>query len=171
MRYNHVVRAAMLLAVTICAQSLRFFVPLPPLFSSLLVGTLVNACLLTTVALAGWRAAAGIAVLAPVVAFMQQMMPLPVLVVPIAIGNILYLWSFYHWTQLHWLLRIALSAVLKAGFLYASIVGIAGFYQLPGSLTTVMLAAFGWLQVVTGSAGGLLSYALIARLKKSRYCI
>lgn len=52
---REVVRAALLLALLLVVQSLRFVVPLPPFVSMFAIGTLVNACLLISLEVAGWR--------------------------------------------------------------------------------------------------------------------
>ena len=47
------VRGAMLIALTVVLQSLRLFIPLPPMASMFFIGTLVNMMLAVTVRLAG----------------------------------------------------------------------------------------------------------------------
>ena len=52
---REVVRAALLLALLLVVQSLRFVVPLPPFISMFAIGTLVNACLLISLCNCGER--------------------------------------------------------------------------------------------------------------------
>ena len=51
------VRGAMLIALTVVLQSLRLFIPLPPMASMFFIGTLVNMMLAVTVRLAGLKPA------------------------------------------------------------------------------------------------------------------
>jgi hypothetical protein len=44
-RNRALVRAALCLAIAVVAQALRVFLPLPPIASMLLIGTVVNLCL------------------------------------------------------------------------------------------------------------------------------
>lgn len=59
------VRGAMLIALTVVLQSLRLFIPLPPMASMFFIGTLVNMMLAVTVRLAGLKPALLAVVLLP----------------------------------------------------------------------------------------------------------
>lgn len=48
-------RGALLLALTLVFQSLRFLIPVPVFLSTFLIGTLVNMCLLVAVEEVGMR--------------------------------------------------------------------------------------------------------------------
>lgn len=59
------VRGAMLIALTVVLQSLRLFIPLPPMASMFFIGTLVNMMLAVTVRVAGLKPALLAVVLLP----------------------------------------------------------------------------------------------------------
>ena len=65
------VRGAMLIALTVVLQSLRLFIPLPPMASMFCIGTLVNMMLAVTVRLAGLKPALLAVVLLPFFAYLH----------------------------------------------------------------------------------------------------
>ncbi|HWR31697.1 MAG TPA: hypothetical protein VN631_17920 [Negativicutes bacterium] len=151
-------RAGLLLALTIVFQSLRFFVPLPAVASTFLVGSLVNACLLIALQTTGLGPAFLIAGVTPIVAYFQQLLPLPIFILPVAVGNSLYVWLFYR------LLRIGPvwpaiggAAFGKAAFFYLAFSWILTFIQLPPVVTAGLLFVMGWPQLITGILGGVLA--------------
>ncbi len=158
-------RTGLLLALTIVFQSLRFIVPLPAFASTLLIGSLVNACLLIALQTTGPGPAFLIACVTPVVAYFQQLLPLPIFIVPVAAGNILYVWLF------HRLLRIgpvwpaiAGAAVGKAAFFYLAFSWLLTLIQLPSAVANGLLFVMGWPQLITGILGGVLSRWVGAKL-------
>ena len=80
------VRGAMLIALTVVLQSLRLFIPLPPVASMFFIGTLVNMMLAVTVRLAGLKPALLAVVLLPFFAYLQGQLPIPLLI-PVVIGG------------------------------------------------------------------------------------
>ena len=151
-------RSALLLALALVFQSLRFVVPIPPIASTFLIGSLVNATLLVALQTVGLGPALLIACVTPVVAYLQQLLPLPVFIVPVAIGNCLFVWLFYK------LLRIGPvwpaiggAALGKAAFFYLAFSWLLTFIKLPPAITTGLLFVMGWPQLVTGIFGGLLA--------------
>ena len=91
---KNLTRTGLLLALTLVFQSLRFLIPLPPWMSTFLIGSLVNAALLVALQALGLRSALLIACVTPVVAWLQQLLPLLVFILPVALGNSLYIWLF-----------------------------------------------------------------------------
>lgn len=160
-----IARTALLLALTLLFQSLRLLIPLPPFFSTWIIGSLVNACLLVALETTGFFPAAVIAVAAPVVAYLQQMLPLPVFVPPVALANLLYIWLFR--TGLVWgrWQGIALSALGKTIFLYAAFAWLLSFIQIGPRLAAGLLFVMSWPQLVTTTAGGVLAAMVVKRLK------
>jgi hypothetical protein len=94
-KHTLLTRTALLLAITLIFQSLRFFIPIPPLFSTFLVGTLVNATLVIALNVAGLLPAVFLSVITPVVAYFQQLLVLPIFILPVAVGNLLYVSLFF----------------------------------------------------------------------------
>ena len=81
------VRGAMLIALTVVLQSLRLFIPLPPMASMFFIGTLVNMMLAVTVRLAGLKPALLAVVLLPFFAYLQGQLPIPLLIPVVTGGN------------------------------------------------------------------------------------
>ena len=101
----------------------------------------------------------------PVVAYFQQLLPLPVFILPIAIGNSLYVWLYYR------LLRIGPvwpaiggAALGKAAFFYLAFSRLLMWVNLPPAIASGLMFVMGWPQVVTGILGGILSQGVVSRL-------
>ena len=159
-------RTALLLALTIVFQSLRFVIPLPAIASTFLIGSLVNACLLVAAQMTGRKPAFLIACVTPVVAYFQQLLPLPVFIVPVAAGNVLYIWLFTR------LLRIGPvwpaiggAAVGKAAFFYQAFSQLLKFLELPPVIAAGLLFVMSWPQFVTGVLGAVLALWVGKRLR------
>lgn len=161
-------RTALLLALTIMFQSLRVIIPLPALMSTFLIGTLVNASLLISIRAVGLRPAMLIACVTPLVAWLQQLLPLPVFVVPVAMGNCLYVWLFYRLQRAgpEWA-AIGSAAMGKAAFFYLAFAWLLSWLSLPPSLAKGLLFVMGWPQLVTGIAGGVVSVLAWKRIRKA----
>lgn len=164
-KLQQIVRTALLLALTIVVQSLRFVLPIPALASTFLIGTLVNACLLVALLSTGRRAALLIACVTPVVAYIQQLLPLPVFILPVAIGNCLFVWLYER------LLRIGPvwpaiggAAAGKAAFFYLAFSWILKWIELPPAVTAGLLFVMSWPQLVTGIAGAILARWVVRKL-------
>ena len=159
-------RTALLLAIAILCQSLRFFLPAPVFLSTFIVGALVNACLLIALQSTGLGAALLIACVTPVVAYFQQLLPIPVFILPVAIGNSLYVWLFQR------LLRIGPvapaiggAAFGKAAFFYLAFSWLLTLIQIPAPMAAAIMFVMGWPQLVTGILGGIVAQLVWRRLK------
>jgi len=78
MEYNQtrtITRTALLLASTLILQSLRLVLPLPPQTSMFLIGSLVNLCFVLAVLKIGWKSGLLIALVTPVFAYVEGMLP------------------------------------------------------------------------------------------------
>ena len=158
-------RTALILTLTVLFQSLRLFIPLPPLFSTFLIGTLVNACLLIAVETAGLGAAIIIAVATPAVAWFQQLLPLPVFIFPVAFANITYVTiGFILLRKQRWLGLVA-AASIKTLVLYASISWLLDFVTIPPKVATGILFVMSWPQWMTAIFGGVLAFYILKRIK------
>jgi hypothetical protein len=169
-RTRLVTRTALLLALTLLFQSLRLFIPLPPFFSTWIIGTLVNACLLITLETTGFFSAAVIAVAAPAVAYLQQLLPLPIFILPVALANLLYVWLFR--TALGWRRwqAIALAALGKTVFLYAAFAWLLSFIHIGAKLAAGLLFVMSWPQLATTVAGGVVATLIVKRLNRLSGC-
>jgi hypothetical protein len=165
-RTTVVTRTALLLALTLLFQSLRLLIPLPPFFSTWVIGSLVNACLLIALETTGFYPAAVIAVVAPVMAYFQQLLPLPVFVLPVALANLLYVGLFK--TGLSWgrWQAVTVAALGKTVFLYASFFWLLSFINLGAKLTAGLLFVMSWPQLVTTTVGGILATIVVKRLNR-----
>ena len=76
-------------------------------------GLLVNLCLILAAIITGIRGGLVVAVIAPVIAYLQGFTPVPVLVVPIALGNLVLVIVVALLHKRSNLLAFAAGAVLK----------------------------------------------------------
>jgi hypothetical protein len=162
---NNLTRTALLLALTLLFQSLRFIIPVPSFFSTLIVGSLVNACLLIALETTGFYAAMTIAVVAPVVACFQQLLPLPLLIIPVALANIIYTGLFKSGTVWGKWQGIALAALGKTIFLYCSFTWLLTFIHINPKMAVLLLGVMSWPQLFTGIVGGIIAVAVVKRLR------
>jgi len=77
-------RTALLLALALLFQSIRLLIPIPPLLSTFLIGSLMNSCFLIAAEMAGAGPAIVLVSLVPIVAYFQQVLPLPIFIIPVA---------------------------------------------------------------------------------------
>ncbi len=164
---KNLTRTGLLLALTLVFQSLRFLIPLPPWMSTFLIGSLVNAALLVALQALGMRSALLIACVTPVVAWLQQLLPLPVFILPVAVGNSLYIWLFSRLRRAgpEWL-AVGSAALGKAAFFFLAFRGLLSVLELPPALSTAILFVMGWPQLVTGLVGGFIAIYAWRRLEK-----
>lgn len=158
-------RTALLLALTLLFQSLRFFIPIPAVFSTFIIGSLVNSCLLIAAETVGWRSACLIGVIAPVVAYFQQLLPLPIFIVPVAGGNFLLVICYIAGLRLSRWLAIVAAAAAKAVFLYLGFVWLFTWVAIPSKIAAGLLFAMSWPQFITALVGGILTAIVVRRLR------
>ena len=134
-------RTALLLAIAILCQSLRFFLPAPVFLSTFVIGALVNACLLIALQATGLGSALLIACITPVVAYFQQLLPIPVFILPVAVGNSLYVWLYQR------LLRIGPvwpaiggAALGKAAFFYLAFSWLLTLIEIPAPMAAAIVS-------------------------------
>jgi len=163
--YKVMVRAALLLALTLLFQWSRFLLPVPPVFSTLVTGTLVNACLAIAVELVGLSPTAVISIIAPVVAYTQGMLPLPVFIIPIALANFLYIVVLR--TGIHWnrLLAIGTAAIVKSAVLYLVFAWLLTLININPKVAAGVLFIMSWPQLFTAIAGGSIALVVVKRIK------
>ena len=153
---------ALFLAVAVLWQSLRFFVPaLVGPWHIFIVGSLVKTTEVCAMLVTRRAAAAGIAFLLPVIAFLQGQLPVPPLVPIVGLGGALYaLLAWRGWeSRLVWLAPLASTAVFYGG---AQLV--IRMAELPPIAAYALGIMFGWPQLVTGVAGIVLARWVFKRL-------
>ncbi|MEZ4357952.1 MAG: hypothetical protein R2876_04895 [Eubacteriales bacterium] len=158
---------ALMLALTIVFQMLRVILGLPnTIVTQLLVGTLVNLCLLVATAGAGIFSGIIISLAAPIVAFLQSSVPAFWVVPFIAIGNMAIVIIYGLLYEKSKILGFTFGAILKTAILWVgvAVVGISVF-GLPEAAIPVVQLNFTWPQIITAMAGGILSLPVVAALK------
>jgi len=164
-KYTILTRTALLLALTLVFQSLRFIIPIPVLFSTFLIGSLVNACLLVAGETVGARPALLIALIAPIVAYFQQLLPLPIFIIPVALGNAIYIGVFSIGTRWNSWLRLGVAALSKTLFMYIVFSWLLTLISIPTKLATGLMLVMSWPQFVTGVVGAILANIIKKRLQ------
>lgn len=157
--------AAMGLALALLAQSLRFFLPLPPgVASQLLVGSLVNLSLVLTVRLSRSARTAGVGFVLPMVAFLQGQLPVLPLVPVVGMGNAVFAWlagaRFWN-SRLVWL-----APFVKAALLYGGARLVLRLVDLPAPAASALSFAMGAPQILTGLIGVALAKTVARRIER-----
>ncbi len=163
-RYHVLTRTALLLALTLLFQSLRLVIPLPVFMSTLLIGTLVNACLLIAAEAIGVRAALAISIMAPIVAYMQQLLPLPVFIIPVLAGNVVYVLLFFAVFRCRRWLAVIIAGVGKMVILYGCFAWMLTWIAVPAPIASGLLFVMSWPQLVTSIGGGFLAGIVVRRI-------
>jgi hypothetical protein len=163
-RPSSLARAALLLALTLVFQSLRLVIPIPPFFSTFIIGSLVNACLLIAAETTGLAAAVTIAVITPVVAYLQGFLFLPVFILPVAAAHTLFVLVFRAGFARGRMIALVLAAVVKTACLFAAFTWLLSLISVPPKLAAGMMFVMGWPQLVTAGAGGILATIVTRRL-------
>jgi hypothetical protein len=165
MNIEFITRTAILLALTIVMQTVGRYIPLGP-NSQFIVGPLVNACLLIGAAATGIYGGAIIALAAPFGAILTgAAIPLPFAPF-IAIGNFILV-LFFYLLRKNKIAGILSGAMLKFGFLFASVHVFVRMMNLPAKKADAMILSFGWPQLVTALIGGAIALVVIRALGKN----
>jgi hypothetical protein len=164
---------AMLLALTIVFQMLRILFPfisvplIPGIISldQLLVGSLVNLCLLVAAALAGVWSGVIIGIAAPVVALIQGHLLFVWMLPFVAIGNVLIVICYALLRKKSQILGFTVGAIAKTVFLWIGIVAIGiALFNVQGKQAAALSLAFTWPQLITGLIGGFVSIPVVRAL-------
>lgn len=162
---TRIARAALLLTLTLLFQSLRLMIPMPPFLSTILIGSLVNVCLLVAVETVGFWFTLMIVMVAPVVAYFQQVLPLPIFIIPVSVGNAIYVGLFLAGYRWRFCLRIGIAAFAKMIFMYGSFSWLLTFIAIPVKIAAGLMFVMSWPQLVTGIIGGIIANSIKKRLK------
>lgn len=165
MKVKFMTRTAILLALTIVFQTLGRSLPLGQA-NQFITGSLVNACLIIAAASVGLWGGLAVSLLSPFGAILTGA-PIPLLFAPfIGVGNFILVLLFVLFKKQQ-ILGVASGAVLKFGFLFASINLFVNWMNLPGPKATAMIATFSWPQLVTAIIGGAIALIVIKTIGKS----
>lgn len=164
---------AMGIALVVVAQFLGSRIPSiatifgPFSVQQLITGTLVNCILLVFTARAGIASGAVIGVLS---AFLAAFMGISQVVVSpmVAVGNALLciIYGLLARRPSWHVPAMIVGAVVKCAFLWLTVPMVLAAAGLPEKQTAMLSIMFSWPQGVTALCGGLLSWPIIARLKK-----
>lgn len=178
-----ITETAAMLAMLIALQWVGSMIPAPT-FKQLITGSCVNAVLAITVLTVGYSSGITVALVSPVFAFLLNIAPNIVTVVPIMIGNVCFvlllrlLYSRALWRQIT---ALATAAVSKFAVLYVLVVKVICDLAAPDLLgkkvgDSVVLAPkmlkmlpamFSWTQLVTALIGGTVALLIRPVLRKA----
>ena len=153
-----VTRTGLILAATLILQGLRLVIPIPPQISLFLIGSLVNACLITAVLAVDRRAGFVVAACTPIFAWLEgcclsfsSSFPSPsetgCTSIVLGVGRTRPSGTFSR--------RPGQGATLYALF-YLLFAGI----EFPPAMRHLLLTAMSWPQIITGVIGALLGLEL-----------
>lgn len=166
-----ITRTAVMLALTVLFQSLRFIIPV--LGNQFIVGSLVNLALIVAAITIDIKGGLVIAVLAPVIAFIQGQLPLFLMIIFVAAGNAIIVIAYallYKESFGSKILALVIGAVTKFITLYVLVVMIGIsllFSEIGEKVKTVLSLNFSWPQLVTAAIGGVLALLVIPLLRKA----
>ena len=165
MNTKRLVVGALLVAVAVILQASRLIMPLPPLLTTFIIGTLVNMMLVLCVRLNGFTSAAVLSILLPIFAYVQGQLLLPMLIPVVALGNVLFAYFVERLKSgvLGYIIPPAVKAVSMCASAYVVIVflGIESVAMQKGILFAMSVP-----QLVTGLTGILCAKKMVEVLKK-----
>ena len=154
-------RGSVLLTMAIVAQEIRLFLPLPPLLSIIVIGTMLNAIMVMAVRYASLTSAIIISAVLPLFAFMQGHVIIPLMIPVIFLGNlVLVLVCDKFWGKS----IIILAPVLKTVTLYMLSRVLLSMLGLQNKVVDAILLGMGWPQLITAILGIILAMQLEKRL-------
>ena len=165
MSTKKLVLGGLLVAIAVILQASRLVLPLPPLLTTFIIGTLVNMMLVLCVRLNGFTSAVILSILLPIFAYVQGQLLLPLLIPVVALGNILFAYCVKCWEQdtLAYLIPPAVKAVSMC---VADYVAICFLGVESVAMQKWILFAMSVPQLVTGVTGVLCAKKMVEVLKK-----
>lgn len=164
MQNKKLILGALLMALTVIMQSLRLVLPLPPVLSTFIIGTLVNMMLIVTCRLSGFKAAFLLTLLLPLLAYMQGQLLLPLLIPVVVVGNLLYVTLLRKKRTI--LLNYFVPPIIKTAAMYIGAWLALYFLQMANSLIAAnILFAMSVPQFLTGVAGVLAAEKILQKVK------
>ena len=157
-------RAALCLAVAAITQALRVFLPLPPIASMLLIGTVVNLCLCFAVWGSGILYGGIICLLLPVFAFLQGHLPILPMVAVVFLGNLVFCLVVQQ--QKRWK-HYVFAPLLKAMTLWSCTGIVCNLFHLPRQIKSLLQISMGIPQWTTALLGVVAAAFLWKRLRQN----
>ena len=165
MKTKSLVVGALLVAIAVILQASRLIMPLPPLLTTFIIGTLVNMMLVLCVRLNGFTSAMVLSVLLPIFAYVQGQLLLPMLIPVVALGNVLF--SYFVARLKSGVLGYIIPPVVKAVSMCASAYVVIAFLGIESvAIQKGILFAMSVPQLVTGFTGILCARKMVEVLKK-----
>lgn len=163
---NHrdMTRAALCLAVAAIAQSLRLLLPLPPVASMLLIGTVVNICLCFAVWGSGILYAGIICLILPLFAFLQGHFTLFPIIAVVFFGNLVFCLVMVQ--QKRWK-HYVFAPLLKAVTLWSCTGIVCNLFHMPQTVRNMLQISMGIPQWTTALLGVVAAAFLWKRLQAS----
>lgn len=165
MSTKKLVLGGLLVAIAVILQASRLILPLPPLLTTFIIGTLVNMMLVLCVRLNGFTSAVILSILLPIFAYVQGQLVLLMLIPVVALGNILFVYCVKSFNQgrLAYLIPPAVKAVSMCASAYVVIafLGIESVAMQKGILFAMSVP-----QLITGFTGILCAKKMVEVLKK-----
>jgi len=152
------VRKQLIITLTLCGIAV-----IAPLFhSQLITGSIVNAALFGAVMLAGFRAAASVAVIPSLIALAVGTLPLTMApMIPfIMVSNIALAGVFALLKKTNYWLAAISASLIKFGLLILSANIILGTIT-HGQMTLALASMMGWPQLITAILGAVLAYVFL----------
>ena len=154
-------RGSVLLTMAIVAQEIRLFLPLPPLLSIIVIGTMLNAIMVIAVRYASLTSAIIISAVLPLFAFMQGHVIIPLMIPVIFLGNLVLVLVCDKFGGKG---IIILAPVLKTVTLYMLSRVLLSMLGLQNKVVDAILLGMGWPQLITAILGIILAMQLEKRL-------
>jgi len=155
-------RAALCLAIAVIAQSVRLLLPLPPVVSMLLIGTVVNLCLCFAVWGSGILYAGVICLLLPLFAFLQGHLPVLPMVGVVFLGNLVFCLVVQQ--KKRWK-HFLFAPLLKAVTLWSCTGIVCSLLRLPQQARYMLQISMGIPQWTTALLGVIVAVFLWKRLQ------
>lgn len=161
-----IAQLGLLVALSALVQSLRLLLPLPPMITLLVIGIILNSCIIYAFELASLQGAILVGVIVPLIALLQQAFLSPVLILPAIIANIMYAWCYAGLAkkQSLWLQLLAPAAVRAFVLYMISMLLFKGF----GFSDEQIIWLQGWIciaQFLTGISGIYLCKKFIVKIR------
>jgi hypothetical protein len=165
MSTKKLVLGGLLVAIAVILQASRLILPLPPLLTTFIIGTLVNMMIVLCVRLNGFTSAVILSILLPIFAYVQGQLVLPMLIPVVALGNILFTYCVKSFEQgvLAYLVPPVVKAVSMcvAAYVVICFLGIESVAMQKGILFAMSVP-----QLITGFTGILCAKKMVEVLKK-----
>lgn len=158
------VRAALLLAIALLAQQLRFILPLPRVIDTLVIGSLVNASLALTARYTDLFLGVVTTAALPLVAYLQGHLLLPVLIPVVFAGNFVFvIYCYFYWNKG----TVVIAPLLKTLVIYGGALAVLQAFNFTPEKISKIVLTLSWPQIVTGVLGILLARVISERLENS----